>query len=179
MANQKSKFKTAVVKAKRLYKTGRFAKFSDAVKAAYGKTKTKTKKIGATGKSDYTTERHKNLKTIPTIELMRRHRDYPEDKYINYELERRRRKSAGGGYRTDRKGQPPGSGLAGIRVTKVKRTVTKKIATIGAAKSMITGSLKERLKNVLYKKEMATRKTDRRKLTKQASEIKKDIKRFS
>jgi len=33
--NHKAKFKKAIVKAKKLYKTGRYNKFSDAVKAAY------------------------------------------------------------------------------------------------------------------------------------------------
>jgi hypothetical protein len=35
MANAKNKFKAAVKKAKSLYKTGRYKRFSDAVKAAY------------------------------------------------------------------------------------------------------------------------------------------------
>ena len=48
MAN--NKFKAAVKKAKGLYKTGRYKKFSDAVKAAYKKVKTveKRRKVGAT-----------------------------------------------------------------------------------------------------------------------------------
>lgn len=51
--NHKAKFKKAIVKAKKLYKTGRYNKFSDAVKAAYnslpGKTKSakKSRSVGS------------------------------------------------------------------------------------------------------------------------------------
>ena len=40
----KSNFKKAVIKAKKLYKTGRYNKFSDAVKAAYKSPGIKTKR---------------------------------------------------------------------------------------------------------------------------------------
>jgi hypothetical protein len=51
--NHKAKFKKAIVKAKKLYKTGRYNKFSDAVKAAYnslpGKTRSakKSRSVGS------------------------------------------------------------------------------------------------------------------------------------
>lgn len=41
--NHKAKFKKAIVKAKKLYKTGRYNKFSDAVKAAYNSLPGKTR----------------------------------------------------------------------------------------------------------------------------------------
>jgi len=41
--NHKAKFKKAIVKAKKLYKTGRYPKFSDAVKAAYNSLPGKTR----------------------------------------------------------------------------------------------------------------------------------------
>jgi len=52
--NHKAKFKKAIVKAKKLYKTGRYNKFSDAVKAAYnslpGKKTRSAKKSRSVGR---------------------------------------------------------------------------------------------------------------------------------
>ena len=51
--NHKAKFKKAIVKAKKLYKTGRYKTFADAVKAAYnslpGKTRSakKSRSVGS------------------------------------------------------------------------------------------------------------------------------------
>jgi len=54
MSRQTAKFSAAIKRAKRLYKTGRYKTFGDAVKAAYKKGKTKT--VGS----------HKKKKAIPT-----------------------------------------------------------------------------------------------------------------
>jgi len=66
MANAKAKsnFRAAVKKAKQLYKTGRYKRFSDAVKAAYGKKSAGRKKINSRRRSKATRRKVSAVKLI-------------------------------------------------------------------------------------------------------------------
>ena len=63
-AKAKSKFRAAVKKAKQLYKTGRYKRFSDAVKAAYGKKTANRKKISSRRRSKATRKKVSAVKLI-------------------------------------------------------------------------------------------------------------------
>lgn len=134
MSKQTSKFKAAIQKAKKLYKTGRYNNFSDAVKAAY---KSPGKKVGAT-------------KFI----------EKGEKKSTKAKVYRR------------------------VRTKKGAFKKTQSVSSIGnASAAALTGELikrkKESLGKALLRREMATRKTDRRAISKQIAGIKKQIGKLS
>jgi len=137
MPNHKAKFKQAVKKAKQLYKTGKYNKFSDAVKAAWGKMGTTKKANRQTGSS--VKKRDKARKAKPPGKRI------SKSKQVYYE----RRKN-----RSDKPG------------------------TVSGAKAFIRQSLSDRMKRLLYLKEMATTKTSKRQYAKEIRALKNNIKLF-
>lgn len=127
-ASAKANFKKAVAKAKQLYKSGRYASFADAVKAAY-----KGAKVGST-KKVVKSKKVKRKKPHKTWGVVKKH-------------ERR---------------------VSGVNNASAA-TLTR----------VLLSRKKETLGKQLLRREMATRKTDRRKISKLISATKADIRKLS
>lgn len=149
MSKANSKFKKAVVKAKALYKTGRYKTFADAVKSAY-------KKIGsATPAKKKAAKRYQTGTSKIAADRMRKAK--PPGK----------RTSASGRPYTERR--------------KNRSDMPNKLTGVSAASlvSELRMRLKDNLGKQLVRREMATTKRDKRKVSKQISETKSRLRKLA
>ncbi len=150
MAN--TKFTRAVKKAKALYKTGRYKTFADAVKAAYKKL---PGKVGAAKKKPV----------------------YKQTKSSTSNLKAdRERKALPPGPR-----KPAGSRKVTYREYRKNRSdVPGKLTgvTAGALKSELKNRLKDDLAKQLLRRELSTTKRDKKKVQKQVSQTKLQLRKL-
>lgn len=79
-------FKTAVKKAKGLYKTGRFKKFSDAVRAVYNQSARKPKRKVSGGVAKKSTVARRYKKAVLTVSAKQRAKNGLAKALLDYEL---------------------------------------------------------------------------------------------